>query len=232
MCAEGELRAGHLVGNHINNFQHASMYPAFFVSGLVDLLGARVDFPRGVQQICLGMAFLIDALLMGLHKKHTPVDLLVHEQLFYAMAATALFAMAEAGWPNNVLLSAGRVAAAYLQSMWFFASARIIFEGYPAWDDSNGDMAPAMYLPIFYVSIAVGILFCMAAVWLAMYFVYRPPPVTDSQPPGQRGRYAKDSLMPLAGSEARAAESKGFGYGGSSEGVMEGVPVIVRAADW
>ena len=31
------------------------------------------------------MAYLCEALLMGLHKKHTPFDVMVHAYLFYPM---------------------------------------------------------------------------------------------------------------------------------------------------
>lgn len=40
-------------------------------------------------QAYLSLAFALEALLMGLHKKHTPLDRTVHEGLFYGMAATA-----------------------------------------------------------------------------------------------------------------------------------------------
>lgn len=41
-------------------------------------------------QALLGMAYLIEAMLMGLHKKHTPLDIAEHELLYYTMLATAI----------------------------------------------------------------------------------------------------------------------------------------------
>ena len=49
--------------------------------------------------------------------------------LHSALSACAAFCAAEAAWSSSFLLSCGRVAAAYLQSIWFLAAARIIFEG-------------------------------------------------------------------------------------------------------
>ena len=52
----------------------------------------------------------------------------MHVLLFYSMAATAAFTLLEAGYPHNMLLSCGRVAAAYLQGAWFFVASRALFE--------------------------------------------------------------------------------------------------------
>ena len=40
-------------------------------------------------QVYLALSFVVEAMLMGLHKKHTPLDRVTHECLFYSMLATA-----------------------------------------------------------------------------------------------------------------------------------------------
>lgn len=69
----------------INNWQHAAMYQSVLMSGLVDLLDLRLDLPEGCRAAFLGLAFLNQGLLMGLHAKHEPLDALCHKLL------TALF---------------------------------------------------------------------------------------------------------------------------------------------
>lgn len=175
------VREGHFDGGHVNNWQHASMYPAFFVSGLVDLMTPATEAPTGVQQVYLGLSFVVEAMLMGLHKKHTPLDRIVHECLFYAMMATAVFSLLEVVWPRSFAMSCGRVASAYLQAIWFLVAARIIFEGRPAWDVGGpgkspwkNDIAPAMYCPLIFAAIAVFIPLILLLVWSTMYLLYRP----------------------------------------------------------
>lgn len=75
------------------------------------------------------MAFVCESLLMGLHKKHTPLDIEVHAVLFYTMAATAVFVMLEAVYPRSFLVSCGRAGGALLQAGWFMVAASIMFEG-------------------------------------------------------------------------------------------------------
>ena len=82
------------------------------------------------------MAFLCESLLMGLHKKHTPLDIAVHSVLFYTMLATAVLILLEAIRPRSFLLSCGRVAAVFTQGAWFLAAAGIMFTG--AWGSAFG----------------------------------------------------------------------------------------------
>ncbi len=77
----------------------------------------------------MSMAFLYEALLMGLHKKHAPMDVLVHTLLTCSMLACAAFSAAEAAWRDVPLLTAGRIAGMYLQGAWFLAAARVMYEG-------------------------------------------------------------------------------------------------------
>jgi hypothetical protein len=79
-------------------------------------------------QLFLSLCFLAEGLLFGLHKKHTPMDVLVHQILFYAILACALFCALEVGYMHNPLFTAGRIGALYLQAAWFFAAARMMFE--------------------------------------------------------------------------------------------------------
>ncbi len=49
-------------------------YPAFAISGAVDLIGLWIPLPQGMAHGFLSMGFLVETLLMALHKKHDPFD--------------------------------------------------------------------------------------------------------------------------------------------------------------
>ncbi len=82
-------------------------------------------------QVFLFFAFLCEALLMGLHKKHLPLDTMVHGILFGVMLANAAFILAELVFPAHFLVSCGRVASTLVQAGWFFTATHMIFDGEP-----------------------------------------------------------------------------------------------------
>lgn len=174
VCPAGTERAGHFYGSHMGNWQHAAMYPAFILAGFVDLIGYEVELPKGTQQVFLFFAFLCEALLMGLHKKHLPLDTAVHGILFGVMLANAAFILAELVCPPHFLLSCGRVASTLVQAGWFFMATHMIFDGNPAWDEMGGsDMGPSMMAPVMLVMIIVAVLGGMMMAFLAFTLVYK-----------------------------------------------------------
>mmetsp|Transcript_18651 Transcript_18651/g.47280 ORF Transcript_18651/g.47280 Transcript_18651/m.47280 type:complete len:301 (-) Transcript_18651:366-1268(-) len=178
LCPAGTERAGHIIGNHINNWQHAAMYPAFLVSGITDIAAHYFDLPPGIDKVVLGHAYLVEAMLMGLHKKHTPLDTSVHELLFYAMLATCVAVFLEAKYPAAFGPSFLRAAAQLTQGVWFFAAAYIGWGGNPAWKETihtpGDDSAPAIAATVVFLKVIILLMCCMSAIWLIMYRLYRP----------------------------------------------------------
>ena len=80
------------------------------------------------MQVFLSLAFLHEALLMGLHGKHAPLDARVHVLLTAAMLSCAVCTAAEAAWRHCSLLTAGRVASTALQVGW---DCRLLFTHFP-----------------------------------------------------------------------------------------------------
>jgi hypothetical protein len=123
---------GHFAAFHVNNWQHALMYGAFCLSGVVDLLGHYLPpgaLPPGTEQAFLSLAFLAETLLMGLHAKHDALDKLVHALLTWVMLACVAVTAAEAAAPRSFLLAALRPAVVMLQGTWFCQVGAILYGG-------------------------------------------------------------------------------------------------------
>jgi hypothetical protein len=139
---------GRLSARHLHNWQHASSYPAFMISGLVDLLGLAVKLPDGTQQAFLSLAFGIEGFLMFLHKKHEELDALVHWLLGCSMVICSLFVALELRSPNNLLVSAGRAVATMQQGIWLCLIGKIMYAGGITW--AHDYPGPIMFVPVVY----------------------------------------------------------------------------------
>lgn len=161
---------GQFEGNYLNNWQHALMYGGVGFSALVDLAGCKRKLPQGTEQAYLTIAFLIETLLMGLHKKHTDLDILVHQLLTWVMIGTTVVCFLEIWITNNVLLSTMRPMLVLFQGTWFIQVGHIMFLGIPAWDPSDHaalNMVPVVFC-VHIVCISVGFL----TVFLVMQWLY------------------------------------------------------------
>ena len=50
MCGAGPQR-GRFAMTHMNNWQHASVYPGFLLAGAIDWVAMVVPLPPGAQQV-------------------------------------------------------------------------------------------------------------------------------------------------------------------------------------
>ncbi|KAI3426436.1 hypothetical protein D9Q98_008804 [Chlorella vulgaris] len=171
VCPKGSLYAGRFSLSHLNNWQHAASYPAFVLSGLVDIAAAYVRFPPGTCQAVLGCAFGVMAFLMGTHEKHEPQDKVVHWLLFVAMLLSTATVFLELALPRNVLAGVAKATAVLLQGAWLVQIASIEFEGRPQWshDYSGG----AIVAPVAFCSIAVLVLASVLAFYLLLVLLSR-----------------------------------------------------------
>ncbi|GLC49052.1 hypothetical protein PLESTB_000177200 [Pleodorina starrii] len=148
-----EPREGRLATQHLNSWAHGTMNLGFSLSGMVELLGAHSKLPQGTNLALLGGAFFIEGLLFDMHEKNGHLDQTVHWLLAMTCFAGAIFAILEAAFPENFLLTAGRAGSMLLQGTWFCQAAAVLFGGSLVWDDNyNGheDQAPAMFLPMVF----------------------------------------------------------------------------------
>jgi hypothetical protein len=165
VCPEGTLRAGRFALDHVHNWQHAANYPAFIMTGAVDLLVHFGKLPHEISQVFLALAFAIQSFLMGTHVKHIPLDQTVHQYLFFTMLGCTVFALLEAAYRKNAMMSVGRAYFVTLQGAWLCMIARIMFEDRVAW--STAYMGSNMLCPVFFTMLA----FVLALGFLFLYCV-------------------------------------------------------------
>lgn len=154
-CPHGTALAGKFDLTNLNNWQHASSYPAFFIAGLVDLTMILLPglLPERTGQVMTGLAFAAMSFLMGTHQKHEPLDLMMHWLLFVAMLLIAVMHIVELNAPHNPLVSLGKAASVMLTGAWMCMIGTVMFYNLPQWStDYNGGQ---MIAPVYFVSIAV-----------------------------------------------------------------------------
>ena len=69
---------GKFVVDHINDWQHSSMYSVFLLSGLIDLATRMGVLPAGLDSAGIGMCFLAEGLLLVFHLKGPSIEIIVH----------------------------------------------------------------------------------------------------------------------------------------------------------
>lgn len=157
-CPSGSKYAGRFALTHMNNWQHAISYPGFVMSGMVDLLGAVVSFPKNTSRALLAYAFFAMAFIMGLHEKHDAMDKAVHFLLFIAMSMASLGVLLEAARPRSPICAAARAVSVIMLGAWFWQAGVIEFEHHPQWSEEY--IGGAMLTPVAYIGIFSGIVFC------------------------------------------------------------------------
>ena len=77
-----------------------------------------VRLPPGTENVFLGAAFLNEGALMLVHKKHLPLDGVLHQILALCMLATAVGVFAELRDPPSFLVSAFRSFSLTMHGLW------------------------------------------------------------------------------------------------------------------
>lgn len=161
---------GKFVVDNINVWQHAAMYLAFVVSGAVDMLGHFAGLPSGAERGFLGLAFLIEGLLLAFHLKGPEIEVTMHLIVALLVFATVASIAVEAAAPRSLMVATVRPAVTVLQGVWWIQMAYMMFLSNPAFDPD--EMGGVMMTPVILVThmlwVAVGTLFLL----LIMRFMY------------------------------------------------------------
>uniref|UniRef100_A0A7S0RJJ5 Transmembrane protein 45B n=1 Tax=Chlamydomonas leiostraca TaxID=1034604 RepID=A0A7S0RJJ5_9CHLO len=174
VCEDGTEREGHFSITHMHSWENSWILFCFMVSGVVDVASVYLDLPPNTQHFFTAAAFGLNAFML---RQGTYVDMLddmCYYLMFLAATGTALAMVAEITTPESLWAGVTRVYCTWMQAIWYFACARILYEGRPAWDTMKPlpDMGPAMYVPVVFVMWMNILSFGMLALYLGMRWWY------------------------------------------------------------
>lgn len=115
------------------NIQHITMYSAFVIGALVEILMyKKYEIPKKLDFVCGILGFSVEAFLFYFHlHAREPIDVHVHVLLFYTVVGCIFFVALEMSHPHQVLFTYGRILFTMLQGTWFY---QIGFVLYPPFD--------------------------------------------------------------------------------------------------
>lgn len=124
-----------------SNVQHSTMYFAFILSGIIELLlHAKFELPKRLDYAFNMIGFFVEFLLFKFHLHgRNEMDILVHTLLLYAIAGCIISGVLECWKPENVIFTYGRILFTMLQGTWFFEVGFVL---YPPWDFITGIWDP------------------------------------------------------------------------------------------
>lgn len=116
--------------NDLSQLQHITMYSAFALSGLVDLLTLRVRCPDHTSQVFLALAFLVEGALFHFHTGGmTPLSTQLHVTLTIVIFLCSLFALLRVWFSTSYLVNMGLGLTMALQGTWFIQVGDILYGG-------------------------------------------------------------------------------------------------------
>jgi hypothetical protein len=115
-----------------NNQQHATMYSAFVLGSIVEIMMYHgVRLPTKLDYVCGILAFFVEGFLFSNHlHSRAPLDVHIHTLLVYAIFGCAILSIFETCYLNNILLTYGRIFFTIFQGTWFWQVGFVI---YPPW---------------------------------------------------------------------------------------------------
>ena len=142
---------GKFVVDNINDWQHSTMYLAFVLSGVVDMIGhySPHSTPEGTSLAFVSLAFLVQGVLLVFHLKGPAIEVMVHLILVLVIFATFISCVFEGFNRGQVLVGSLRPLLTLLQGVWWVQTAFIMFVSDPAYDPEY--MGGTMMVPAVFV---------------------------------------------------------------------------------
>lgn len=129
---------------HLNNFEHATMFSFFLLSGVVEILVAcrlPCQLPDGIDRLALCLAFTVEGLLFMYHLdpgSRSELDIRLHVLLCYAILGCSLSLLLELWHRDSILAVLTRAFFTSLQGSWFIQVAFILYGPSSAWWENSG----------------------------------------------------------------------------------------------
>ncbi|XP_038673102.1 transmembrane epididymal protein 1-like [Scyliorhinus canicula] len=138
---------------HPNEWQHATMYSYFALSGWVDII-SQACLPRRVvlvESIAIALAFYTEALLLysHMHGKER-VENSVHSLLLLACFLVCLILTAEIWRPNDPVLWFAKTCLVMTQGTWLLHAAFILYRPFTGRPWKADDMTNLMFVTSFF----------------------------------------------------------------------------------
>eukprot|EP01023_Acetabularia_acetabulum_P029395 TRINITY_DN27742_c0_g1_i7.p1 TRINITY_DN27742_c0_g1~~TRINITY_DN27742_c0_g1_i7.p1 ORF type:complete len:311 (+),score=36.25 TRINITY_DN27742_c0_g1_i7:184-1116(+) len=133
LCRKGTKMRGMFDAYHINRWQHASIYPGFWLAAAVDLMGLYIKLPEGLEHVMLILAHTVEYVIMASHTKHIPMDARLHQLWASVVFMTIISIVLEMRFSENFMVGLLRPYFLILQGTWMFAIARTMFEDRKIW---------------------------------------------------------------------------------------------------
>lgn len=126
----------------LSKFHHLTMYSAFVLSGVVDIVMLFLRLPRHTSKLFLTQAFFVEGILFLFHAwaKDT-LNLTAHILLTIAIFSCVVLSGLRMWQSSNLFVNAGLGLSMTLQATWFIQAGLVLFGG-AEWDfeDHNNAM--------------------------------------------------------------------------------------------
>ena len=118
---------GSLDNNGIKKPYHATVYGAFLLSGIIDILAIFVNLPRQTSPLYLFIAFLIEGILFVFHTQgKDAIDLHLHSVLTVIILACIVFSLVRVIYATNFVINLGLGCSVILLGLWFVQTGYIL----------------------------------------------------------------------------------------------------------
>ncbi|NXR12300.1 TM45B protein, partial [Semnornis frantzii] len=108
--------------DHLMNWQHATMYLFYGISGLVDIVAHGTNtLPLAMDRMMLSVAVFIEGFLFCYHLHgRAMLDVHVHQLLLFAVFGAAVCVFLEVFFRGSIVLEMLRTSLCILQGSWFW----------------------------------------------------------------------------------------------------------------
>ena len=166
----------HELIHNIAKVHHITLYSAFTLAGIIDLLAMKLEFPKHTTKIFLIFPFMTEFLIFYFHTKdgmRGSVELILHWFLSNIGLATAIFASLRALNASNFLINAGFAVCLTLQGTWLLETG-VVVHGATHWTDTMNNVMFLVSCFVWHtVSIVLGFiaLLCLIDCFVKVYMV-------------------------------------------------------------
>ncbi|KFZ69013.1 Transmembrane protein 45B [Podiceps cristatus] len=138
--------------DHLMNWQHATMYLFYGISGLVDIVAHGTNaLPVAMDRMMLSLAVFIEGFLFCYHLHgRAMLDVHVHQLLLFAIFGAAVCIFLEVFFRGSIVLEMLRTSLCILQGSWFWQIGFVLYppNGSPEWNQT--DHTNMMFLTMCY----------------------------------------------------------------------------------